>query len=72
MSSFSIWHWIVILVMIFVYLIPTVIAIRKSHPHKVAITLTNILGGLVFGVGWLVALVWCFIQPKVASGAQSS
>lgn len=29
-----------------------------------AIILVNIFGGLLWGIGWLVALVWCFIAPR--------
>ncbi|RDH80999.1 MAG: hypothetical protein DIZ78_17700 [endosymbiont of Escarpia spicata] len=50
-------------------LLPAILAVRKKHPHKVAIILVNILGGLLYGLGWFIALVWCFIIP---SGNRSS
>ncbi len=28
------------------------------------IIVTNIVGGLLYGIGWIVAIVWCFIEPK--------
>ncbi|MBE3654963.1 SHOCT domain-containing protein [Vibrio navarrensis] len=37
----------------------------------ILIVLINVLGGLLWGAGWLIALIWCFIVPekKVASMA---
>lgn len=49
--------------------LPTIIALMKNHPYKIPIILINILGGLLFGLGWLVALVWCFIIPDENSSA---
>ena len=65
MGSFSIWHWIIVLIFLPLAFLPTIIAIRKNHPYKIAIILINIFGGLFYGLGWLVALVWCFILPKI-------
>jgi len=45
-------------------LLPTIIALKKNHAHKTPIILLNILGGLIFGLGWLAALIWCFVEPK--------
>jgi len=58
------WQIILVLVILTIGLLPTYIAISKKHPHKVPIILVNILGGGIFGIGWLVALVWCFVEPK--------
>ena len=46
------------------FFLPTIIASRVNHPHKVPIVIINILGGLFFGVGWLVALVWSLIRTS--------
>ncbi|TQV72415.1 superinfection immunity protein [Aliikangiella marina] len=43
---------------------PTIIALVKKHQHTTAIILINIFGGLFFGIGWIVALVWCFVVPN--------
>ncbi len=45
-------------------LLPTIIAVKKNHPHKIPIILINIFGGFIFGIGWIVALIWCFITPN--------
>lgn len=55
---------LILLLLIPCFFIPTIIAIKRKHPYKVAIILTNILGGLVWGIGWAIALIWCFILPK--------
>ena len=40
-----------------IYLIPSVVAFRRSHPNRWAITLVNVfLGGT--GLGWFGALIW--------------
>ncbi|PMH44642.1 hypothetical protein BCU68_12400 [Vibrio sp. 10N.286.49.B3] len=46
---------------IFLFLLPSIIAVRKDHQYKTAIILLNVLGGLIYGLGWFIALVWCFI-----------
>lgn len=66
MEFFSIWHWIVLLIILPLAFLPTIIGIRKNHPYKIPIALLNILGGLVFGLGWLAALIWCFILPNAS------
>lgn len=66
MGSFSIWHWIIVLIILPLAFLPTIIAIQKNHPYKVAIILINIFGGLLYGLGWIIALVWCFVPPKNA------
>lgn len=62
------WTVILILVLIggFIFFLPTIIAVNRNHPHKLAIAVVNILGGLFAGIGWLVALVWSFIGSPAA------
>lgn len=72
-GGISIWQLLVILIVLIpLLLLPTIIAAMRDHPHKVPIILVNILGGLVFGLGWVVALVWCFIQPRPAESISST
>lgn len=44
--------------------LPTIIAIKKDHPQKVAIILVNIFGGAFWGIGWFIAIVWVFMKPR--------
>jgi hypothetical protein len=46
------------------YLLPSILAVTRNHPQKLLIAVVNIFGGLAFGIGWLVALVWCFSVPN--------
>lgn len=64
MSGVSVWQLLILLVLIPLAFLPTIIALKKSHPYKVPIILVNILGGLLWGAGWLIALIWCFIVPE--------
>ena len=39
------------------FLLPTSIAIARDHPDVASIAVWNTLGMLLFGLGWLIALV---------------
>ena len=54
------------------YFLPTIIALKKNHPHKILIVLVNIFGGLIFGLGLLIALIWCFTDPSETQSTSSS
>ena len=62
---------LVILVSIFVfvisfliYFLPAIIAFRRDHPNKIAITLlTFFLGGTL--IVWVVCLIWALSAPEV-------
>ena len=58
-----IWAALFILVILAVYLIPSLIALLRKHPHKIAIVALNILGGWTFLV-WVGALVWSLLLPQ--------
>jgi len=45
----------------FIYILPSIIALKKNHKDKLWIILINLFLGLVFGVGWLIALAWCLL-----------
>ncbi|MCG9618942.1 superinfection immunity protein [Vibrio diabolicus] len=64
MSGVSIWQLLILIVLIPLAFLPSIIALKKNHPYKVPIVLINILGGLLWGVGWLIALIWCFVVPE--------
>ena len=64
MAGISLWQLIIVLVVIPLAFLPAIIALKKNHPYKIPIILINIFGGLLWGVGWLIALVWCFIIPE--------
>ena len=39
-------------------------SVKNFFRGKIVIILVNIFGGFLFGLGWIVALVWCFIMPS--------
>jgi len=51
---------LVFLIGLAIFFIPTYFAYKKNHPAKIAIILTNILGGIIYGIGWFIALIWVF------------
>ena len=51
----------IMLFILFLYFLPTVIAISRDHNNKVAIFILNIAGGWT-GVLWLAALVWAVVK----------
>ncbi len=54
--------WVPLLLCI--YFIPTIVAKKKKHDNKTAITLLNIFLGWTL-VGWVVSLVWAVKKPPV-------
>lgn len=51
-------------IFILLFPLPALLAYKKKHPYKEKIALTNVLGFWLFGIGWIVALAWCFIGAK--------
>lgn len=60
----SITEILVFLVLIPLYVLPSIIAYRKNHKYRLPILLINLFAGGLWGVGWLAAFIWCFIEPK--------
>lgn len=47
---------------IFIYIIPIIVAHKRQHPSRMAITVLDIFLGWSF-IGWVVALVWSCTTP---------
>lgn len=60
MSMSSTTGWLLLLVILGVYFLPTIVAGR--HRNSSAIFILNLLLGWTF-VGWVIALVWAFTKP---------
>ena len=71
METFSIWHGLVLLLLIgpLVYFLPSIIAFRRKHRNRVAILVINIFLGFT-GIGWVAALVWA-VYRETESGVTS-
>ena len=50
---------LIILVLLALYFLPTVVALKRDHPSKGGIIVVNILLGWTF-IGWVVSLAWAF------------
>lgn len=61
MGSFSIMHWLVLLVFFGLYFAPSIVAVARNSPQKLPIVLLNVFLGWTF-VGWVGALVWSFVN----------
>lgn len=46
------------------YLLPSIIAIRRGHHQVGPIVIVNVLLGACFGLGWIVALAWSLSAVK--------
>jgi len=56
--------FLIVVIGIFLYLLPAIVAIRTKHPRRVAITfLTVVLGWTV--IGWFVLLLWSLNDEHV-------
>ena len=60
MGTFSIWHWLIVLLIAFpTYFLPAIIASARGHTNEVAIWVLNALAGWT-GLGWVAMLIWAF------------
>ncbi len=54
---------VIVILLIFPFAcLPSIIAISTNHPQKLQIILVNLLGLPIGGLGWIVAMVWCFFR----------
>ena len=44
---------------LFIYFLPTIIAIARKHINVLAIFVLNLLTGWTF-IGWIISIVWSF------------
>jgi hypothetical protein len=48
---------------LYIYFLPTITAIKRNSPHKTAVVIINILFGVTL-LGWILALVLASKQPQ--------
>ncbi|MCC5863666.1 MAG: superinfection immunity protein [Wenzhouxiangella sp.] len=62
----SIWTLIgqalTLLLFLTIYALPSIIALARNHPKRWSIIAVNLIGGLLVGIGWIVAMIWCFVD----------
>jgi len=49
-----------LVLMLTLYFIPTGIALIRRHNNFIPIFLVNLFLSLLFGIGWIVSLIWSF------------
>lgn len=67
MGGFSLWHWIILLVVLPLTFVPSIVAFRRSHPQKWLIAVVQFLTL----IGWVIALIWA-MNGKVGSSRDGS
>lgn len=59
-------HYLVTIVTLAAYFLPSLIAMVRDHHNKGALIITNLLLGWT-GIAWLVALIWAFTNQRETS-----
>lgn len=59
-----------IAIFLMVYFIPSFVAFNRKHSYKLGILLLNIFLGWTL-VGWVAALVWCFVDGNKNHGGEA-
>ena len=54
---------ILVILIVAIYMLPTLIAYGRDHPRRSTIGLVNVLFGWTL-LGWLVAFVWALVGPS--------
>ena len=69
--SFGDWLIITLLILAFIYFLPTIIAFNRGHRNRWIIFIVNIVFGCTF-LGWIVALIWALnkIDDPVKGGVK--
>lgn len=52
-----------IFLVLYIYFLPTITAIKKNSPYKTAVIIVNVLFGVTL-LGWVIALILASKQPQ--------
>lgn len=58
---------ILLILIVAIYLLPTLMAFARDHPRRGAIALVNILFGWTL-LGWLICFVWALLGSSPSEG----
>ena len=53
---------LMLIAVVFIYMLPTLIAFGREHRRRMDVTVVNILFGWTL-IGWLLAIVWALRNP---------
>ena len=75
MGSFSVWHWIIVLEISFLWsavaYVPTFIAYARDHHKRTSILIINLFLAWTI-VGWIVALIWALTGRPTVKGVSAT
>jgi hypothetical protein len=63
--TFLVFGLVGLAVALILYLLPAILALVRSHPHRWAILVVNVCFGFSV-LGWLIALIWALSDPGAA------
>lgn len=61
---YFVFYLFVIILSIFIYFIPTIIAYKKDHKNKIIIFIVNLLSGYSI-IGWIISFVWALSNFEI-------
>jgi Superinfection immunity protein len=64
MGGLSIWHWLVLIIILPISFAPTIVAFARKHAQKWLVFALNLVTGWT-GIGWIAALVWAIVGKPV-------
>jgi ABC-type transport system involved in cytochrome c biogenesis permease component len=65
MGGLSLWHWLVLVIILPISFAPTIVAFVRKHNQKWLVFLLNLLTGWTW-IGWIAALIWAIAGKPVA------
>jgi len=57
------WEFLLVLMLFFVYFVPTIVAYSRRHRNTLAIFILNLFAGYTL-FGWVVAMIWAVYKPE--------
>lgn len=61
--------WVMIAAGIFTYALPIVVASARNAKHVFGVAVLTVFAGWS-GAGWVAALIWAFVSPRMPSGGR--
>ncbi|HKR93218.1 superinfection immunity protein [Novosphingobium sp.] len=60
MGGLSIWHWLIVLVILPISFLPTIVAFARRIARRWWVLLLNLFAGWT-GIGWIAAMIWAAV-----------
>lgn len=59
----ALFYFLFVLIMCFIYFVPTIVAFGRGHKNALAIFILNLFLGYTL-VGWVIALIWAVYNSE--------